>query len=492
MPPNHRSSAALAAAASLCSAGQTLAQAPIEYGFLWHMHQPIYVPYLTPPQVDATGLFSFDVRDVHNQRVGPYRSWPRNAIQAGLGLPNLGAQVSFSGSLIENLDAMSFAAPWNWSNWSSDYAAARNWNTALGNPRFDLVNFGYHHPLMPLLDERDIRMQLRLHRIKQQQTFGGTPSKGIFPPETAFHKRIIPALEAEGIEWALVDNIHFDRACINYPHNDAAGIAAPNRADQVNPDPAANGGAWVQLQNLWAPTRVSAPFGYQPAWVEWVDPYADPANLQPGDVSRIIAVPAARYEGNEDGRGGFGALQYEQVMDQYRRFNTDPDHPMFVLLHHDGDNFGGGSESYYGGNYQNFVNWVGSNPNYNASTAQDYLDRFPVPDDYVVHVENGSWAGADNGDPEFKKWLGDPDPNTGWSPDRNSWAVLTAAKNHVYTADDLSPVGQTDASRDRIIAGNGNAVERAWHTLLQAQASDHWYWDGTEVWDSNVTKGSNA
>ncbi|MEM8496118.1 MAG: hypothetical protein AAF663_12120, partial [Planctomycetota bacterium] len=287
-------------------------------------------------------------------------------------------------------------------------------------------------------------------------------------------------------EWAIVDSIHLERATQNYPHTNGSNLYAPNPADQINPSLESSGrGQWVQLNNLWAPSRVGAPFAYRPANVQHVDPST-------GEISQIVAVPAARYEGNEDGRGGFGALQYEQVFEQYRQLNTDPNHPMFVLLHHDGDNFGGGSESYYGGNYQNFVNWVGSNPNYNASTAQDYLDRFPVPDDYVVHVENGSWAGADNGDPEFKKWLGDPDPNTGWSPDRNSWAVLTAAKNHVYTADDLNPVGQTDASRDRIIAGNGNAVERAWHTLLQAQASDHWYWDGTEVWDSNVTKGSNA
>ena len=28
---------------------------------------------------------------------------------------------------------------------------------------------------------------------------------------------------------------------------------------------------------------------------------------------------------------------------------------------------------------------------------------------------------------------------SGWSPDRNSWAVLTAAKNRVFTADDIAP-----------------------------------------------------
>ena len=182
----------------------------------------------------------------------------------------------------------------------------------------------------------------------------------------------------------------------------------------------------------------------------------------------------------------FGALQYENVFEQYRQLNTNPAHPMFVLLHHDGDNFGGGSESYYHGNFNNMVSWATNNPNYNVSSMQDYLDRFPVSPGDLIHVENGSWAGADSGDPEFKKWLGDPGSD-GFSPDRNSWAVLTAAKNRVYTADDIAPA----TNLDNIINGQGSSTERAWHTLLQAQASDHWYWDGTEVWDSNVTLGCN-
>ena len=48
----------------------------------------------------------------------------------------------------------------------------------------------------------------------------------------------------------------------------------------------------------------------------------DPAT---GQESKIIAVPTARYMGNEDGRGGFGALQYDKVMSQIAHANTDPD-----------------------------------------------------------------------------------------------------------------------------------------------------------------------
>jgi hypothetical protein len=37
----------------------------------------------------------------------------------------------------------------------------------------------------------------------------------------------------------------------------------------------------------------------------------------------------------------------------------------------------------------------------------------------------------------------------------------------------------------------GSDTEKAWHWLLVSQASDYWYWDGTEIWDSNVTRGCN-
>ena len=476
-----RAAGGVAIGLALSLGGAAHAQAPIEFGFLWHMHQPIYTPGQNILQTDASNRFSFSIQDVHNQRTGPYTTWPRDAIGKGLGQPNLGAQVSFSGSLIENLNTLENAGNGNFNNWEGAYQQARGWNTAEGNPRLDLVNFNYHHALSPLLDTRDLRMQIQLHKHIVDQQFGGAPadqSRGYFPAETAFSTRMIPALKAEGIDWTLFDSIHLERAIENYPHTNSSNLYAPNRADQINP--AIPDEQWVQLNGVWAPSKVAAPVAYRPHMAQYVDPNT-------GAIEKIIAVPAARYEGNEDGRGGFGALQYENVFSQYRQFNTDPNHPMFVVLHHDGDNFGGGSEGYYGGNFQNMVNWVSNTPDYNASTVQDYLDRFPVDPNDVVHIEPGSWAGADNGDPEFKKWLGDPDPNTGWSPDRNSWAVLTAAKNHVFTADDLQGVNDLQ----NVIDNTGNGTERAWHYLVQAQASDHWYWDGTETWDSNVTIGSN-
>ena len=109
--------------------------------------------------------------------------------------------MSFSGSLIENLNTLEAAGANGgiWNNWDASYRQAVAMDTSLGNPRLDQVAFGYYHPLMPLLDERDMRMQIKLHRHAYQQAWGADPSYslGMFPPETAFSQRMIPALVAE-------------------------------------------------------------------------------------------------------------------------------------------------------------------------------------------------------------------------------------------------------------------------------------------------------
>lgn len=159
-------------------AGGAYAQAPVNVGFLWHMHQPQYRPGENVLQTDASGAYSFSIADVHNQRLGPYRNWPKDAVQSGLSLPHLGAQVSFSGSLIQNLDVLEAAGinGGQWNNWKSDYQQAASWNTSLGNSRLDMVNFGFNHPLMPLLDTRDITMQIKLQKRVHEQTWGGERS----------------------------------------------------------------------------------------------------------------------------------------------------------------------------------------------------------------------------------------------------------------------------------------------------------------------------
>ncbi len=470
--PSARAACSLLLVAALLAPAAAPAEDPpkIHIAFLWHMHQPIYQPGETVVETDANGRYPFSVIDVHLTRTGPYTTWPGDAVASGVaaGLPHLGAQVSFSGSLVRNLDALAAAGYGQFATWTSSWTQWSTANTALGNPRIDMVAFGEHHPLMPLIAPEDVGAQIARHRRILADRIGAPASRGIFPPENAVHPRMIGALVDAGLEWVLVDNVHFDRAAEGYPWNSGGNLVEPNAAEVRNPDP----GDWVSLSGLWAPTPVSARWGHQPHWMQTIDPVT-------GEVKRIVAVPTSRYLGNEDGRGGFGALDYEAVMSQLEPFNTDPAHPILVVLHHDGDNHGGGSDSYYHANFDAFVQWLLANPDrFEATTIQDYLDRFPPAADDLIHVEPGSWSGADNGDPEFAKWLGDPNAD-GESPDRNSWAVLTAATNRVRQALDVAPTDpRTLAAQD---------------FLLNGQASDYWYWDFSldGVWDSQPTRAAN-
>lgn len=441
------------------------ANPPIYIAFHWHMHQPIYQPGESVVQSQNSNVFSYDLYEIFNSRSGPYTSWPANAVNKMLSMPNAGAQVSFSGSLIENLNVME-ANGKGFKNWKDSWNSMVSKKTNLGNQRLDMVAFGYHHPLMALIDYADIRIQIQKHKAVFAQNFPGMPySKGIFPPENAFESHMIPALVDEGIEWVMIDNQHFDRAAKGQPWAKASSVVEPNKADILNPNP----NDWKQINGLWAPIPISAGWGHRPHWIKHIDPST-------GKEYKMIAVPTSTFFGNEDGRGGFGALNYEYTMSQLEAYNTDPNHPILVVLHHDGDNHGGGSDSYYGSNFDNFVSWINSKPDrFVCTTIQDYLEMFPPADNDFIHVEAGSWSGAGS-DPEFLKWNGDP--IDGYSHDRNSWSIITVAANIVKTADQINPSSQD--------------TKAAWDFLTVGQTSCYWYWDGTEDWDSKPTKASNA
>ena len=441
-----------------------VANPPIYIAFQWHMHQPIYQPGQSVVESQNSGTFSYNLYDIFNTRSGPYTSWPSNAVNKMASMSHAGAQVSFSGSLVENLNIMESNGK-GFSGWKSSWTNMISKKTSLGNQRLEMVAFGYNHPLMPLIDNVDIQKQIEKHKAAFNTNFPGMPySKGIFPPENAFQEQIIPALKACGLEWAMIDNQHFDRACVGQPWAKGSSVVEPNKADQINPNP----NDWKQLNGLWAPIPISAAWGHRPHWMKYVDPTT-------GVEYKMIAVPTSTFFGNEDARGGFGALNYENCMSQLESYNTDPAHPILVVLHHDGDNYGGGTDSYYGSNFDGFVSWLNSNPSrFVCTTIQDYVSQFPPAADDYIHVEAGSWSGAGS-DPEFLKWNGDP--TNGYSPDRNSWSVITAASNIVKTAEQINP--------------NSTDTKTAWDNLMTGETSCYWYWDGTEDWDVKPTSAAN-
>lgn len=435
------------------------------FGIHKHMHQPYY-------RAADPDYWDGEKDEIFGSRGGPYIDFVAAAIEQyeAAGLDHGGLSCSWSGSLVEQLDrcAETGRCGGRFADWTRNVRRVSGLTTALGNRRLELTAFGFYHPLMPLIPGRDIVRQIRLHGELTPRTFAAPASGLLFPPETAFHPRIIPALNQAGIESVMYDSIHRARACRDYPYaGPTEGMLPPNPADQVNP-PASD---WMRLHNVWTGSEI-APSLLRPEYLAYTDPE--------GGVHKVIGIPAERYIGNEDARGGFGALQYPDVLGQvYRQLEDhggfDPEHPPFFLLHSDGDNHGGGAESYYRHNTANMITWLGQDPRFELTTVADYLQRFPPDPNQAVHLEGGSWSGADNGDPQFMKWFSryrEP-----YSPDLNSWAVLTALQNAVHSLEDARPDSPLLAPLIRL--------------LLTAEASDYWYWTGQNVWDEQVTQAAN-
>ena len=446
--------------------GTFSADPKVYFGIHKHMHQPYY-------QATDRNYWDGEKEEIFGSRGGPYTEFIPAAVRQYIdaGLPHAGLSTSWSGTLIEQLDrcARDGLCGGRFSNWSELLRGIASEKTGLGNPRVDFTAFGFFHPLMALTPGRNIVKQIALHREILRESLGAEASSVLFPPETAFHVRMIPALNEAGIEAVIYDSIHRFRTCREYPYAGInEGMLPPNPADQRNP-PAND---WLQLHNIWAGSKI-APSLLRPEYVQYEDPS--------GKIHKIIAVPAERYIGNEDARGGFGALQYPdvlgQVYDQVVATATyDPKHPPFFVLHSDGDNHGGGAESYYKHNTGALVDWIRRDPRFDLIGIQDYLKLFPPDPDKAMHIESGSWSGADNGDPQFMKWFSRYDQP--YSPDLNSWAVLTALHNAVHSLED---------------AGTGTAsLSEASRLMLTAETSCYWYWTGQTEWDAQVTKAVNA
>ncbi len=413
-----------------------------------------------------------EIDGIFGTRRGAYSDFIADAIDrytAGQ-LPHAGLSTSYSGSLVEQLDrcAAEGRCGGQFAHWSKRLSQAWEMRTSLGNPRIDFTAFGLCHPIFPLIPHREIVRSIRAHRELMRASLGVDTSPVLFPPETAFHVRIIPALLEAGITAVVYDSIHRFRACRDYPYaGKNEGMLPPNLAEQVNN----SADDWMQLQNIWAASPIS-PSLLRPSWIRYEDPE--------GREYRIIGVPAERYLGNEDARGGFGALQYPSVMGQLydaivAKQLFDPRHPPFFLLHSDGDNFGGGADSYYRHNTEMLVAWLKDDPRFELTTIRDYLDRFaPDPSD-EIHVESGAWSGADNGDPQFSKWFSRVEQD--YSPDVNSWSVLTMFQNIVHSLEDLAFCSSSLTSAIRLL-----------HT---AETSCYWYWTGQDVWDAQVTEAAN-
>lgn len=480
------------------TAASALAQPQkVHFTYLWHLEQPIYWPDQQSTGADRTeraweSILRRDAGAVHPEnnlrdifglpdRVAAYQYRPRDSVNAIRSAPEAGAQVSYSGGLLENIQSLGAANQLGYStSFANPFREARNWTTSGGKPRLDIVLFPFHHPLMPLIDESAARKSIQLYKQAYAGAWGASPgvSRGLFPPEMAFSTRLIPVLASEGIAWSFVSAEKISRACADFPVVYGTGginCDPPNKADQRNP---AQGGpsAYYRLQISRGCAPAEAyPYSLTPRRAQHIDPAT-------GAVSSIIVVPCSQSLGWKDGYAPIGLGDFNNLQTR-----NDPARPMLVVLAHDGDNAWGGGFSYYIDATPELVRQA-QTAGYTATTVEQYLADHPVPTNDIVHVEDGAWVNADGdfGAPQFLNWLwplvnasGQVDIPGGWAEDARNWAVITAAQNYVDTAEqiagaplNLARVLNPDASTTR--------AERAWHYFLASLNSGYMYY-GTSL-----------
>ena len=479
----------------LCMLSAEVIRSQVHTSYLWHLHQPVYWPeqsQWSPPKYQTAreshylkthggNIYSdgkaHPLNDLYeifskDDRKAVYQFRAKDAVQSLLNLPEAGAQVNYSGALIENVNSLADAGQWGYNpGWQNNFITARNWQTNGGNPRMDIVGFTYHHLTSPLVSENMLRKDLQAYKYIYQQTFGTQPnySKGYWPAECSFSERIIRVLAEEGYEWSVIANSHLARTLADYPLSfGTAGcnMDPPNRADKVT----THGTNWWSGQIDGRGGTFAAPYCYQAHKAQYVDPAT-------GQVYKITVVPMDDVLSYKNGY----ALMGTSEIDQYIAPFEDPAHPGMVLLAHDGDNAWGGGYDYYTHSVPGFAQACASK-GYVPSTIQQFLDDHPVPESDLVHVEDGSWVNAANdwGHPQFINWLWpmyttDFEFNPeGWTEDARNWAVIVAAENRVQMAEDLT--GTLNIADMVAPAATSPLAAKAWHYLLPGCASDFMYY----------------
>jgi hypothetical protein len=370
--------------------------------YLWHLEQPIYWPDQQTSGVDRyerawdsilrtdSGALhpANNLRDIFSlaDRVAAYQYRCRDSINAMRGYPEAGAQISYSGGLIENIQSLGSAGQLGYGpNWFSWLREARGWTTmGTAASRCDLVLFPFHHPLLPLCDESAVRKEIRLYKAIYDDAWDASParSRGLFPPEMAFSGRLIQILVEEGLDWVMVSGEHLSRSCVDFPvvlGSGGVNCDPPNAADQLNP--AQNNYYRVNISRGCGPAE-AYPFAYTPHRMQHVDPNT-------GTAYSLVVVPCSQSIGWQDGYAPIGLGHFNTL-----ETLNDPSRPMLVVMAHDGDNAWGGGYSYYMEATPNLVS-AAQGAGYTATVVQEYLADHSVPAGDVVHVEDGAWVNAD-------------------------------------------------------------------------------------------------
>ena len=484
--------------------------------WLWHLHQPIYWPDRAPNNHPfdhyQNAWDTIQLGNVHPSdtslttvfgeadRVNAYQGEPSGTVNGLRSYANAGAQVNYSGALMENIQSLAAQNQLGYaSGWNNGNAIARTWTTSSGKPRMDLVNFTYHHAMAPLVSDETLEMELRIHQ-RQMQNFWGTNvplSRGYFPAETCFSEHMIPILNKVGIAWTVVANNHLARSCADFPLVLGSGgenCDIPNLSDQINPAQGAGNYQRISISRGCAPTQVM-PFGYQLHYARYVDPNT-------GNASTIILAPADQVFGWDD---SYSTWDLGQIAPLAARNN--PAKPALVLCAHDGDNAWSGGYSYYNEWVPQMASTAVSD-GYEPTTIEQFINDFPPDTNDVVHVEDGGWVFADGdfGSPSFINWNWPPsytdssrnnlvDPSLGVTDKGDNWRVIIATENRVKTAQQISGITPNiDQIRDPgNFSGTPNAVELGWHYYLAGLDSGFIYYGCTaDECERAIVAQSNA
>lgn len=462
--------------------------------YLWHMHQPIYwgetsiadpnryqmVKESHDLKMSGGNIYSDglahplnDLEEIFSKpdRVNAYQYMPHNAVQSILSNPDAGAQMTYGGSLIENINSLAPYNQWGYSpSWKSQVQTAHGWQTFGGHSRLDVLGFTMHHTLAPLASDEVLRKEIQAHKYYVSQEFGFY-SNGFWPAEASFSERIIPVLLEEGFEWTVIANSHLARTLADYPlvfGTNGCNIDPPNKADKVS----TTGNNWHSGQIDGRGGQFAAPYCFMPHKAQYIDP-------ETGDENKITLVPMAELDSYRD---GFSPQDISNIQNNIAPY-ADANRPPLVLLTHDGDNAWGGGASYYNEAVPGFTGMAAA-AGYVPSTIESYLADYPVPESDVVKVEDGSWFNAANdwGSPQFINWFwplyeqGNPgvfDPNA-WTEDVRNTAVLYAGDNFCKMAEELE--GGVDIAEIVSPDGNSSPAEKAWHFLLPGYDSGNAYY----------------
>jgi hypothetical protein len=485
--------------------------------WLWHLHQPIYWPDRRNYGADHYEA-AWDTIQQQNagrphpapevlntifseaDRVNVYQGEIGSVLGGLLSYPNAGAQVNYSGALMENVQSLAAAGQLGYaSGWSNGFQTARSWTTSSGKPRLDLVNFTYHHAIAPLISDETLEMELRIQQ-RQMQLFWGTNvplSRGYFPAETCFSEHLIPILNKVGIAWTVVANNHLARSCADFPIVLGSGgenCDIPNPADQINPAQGALNYQRISIERGCSPTA-AMPFAFQVHYARYVDP-------DTGVASSIMVVPSDQALSWRDSYGTWNLGLMSSLSAR-----NNPSKPALVLLAHDGDNAWSGGYSYYMEWVSQFAGQAATN-GYEPSTVEQFLSDNPPDTNDVVHVEDGGWVFADGdfGSPDFINWNWPPsyadgsgnnvvDPSIGVSDKADDWRVIIATENRVKTAQQISgTTPRVDQVRDPgSFATTPNAVELGWHYYLASLDSGFVYYGCTgDECERSTAAQSNA